>query len=104
FLYQTEIQNWKETGVLTKINVAFSRDQHFKLYVQHKMLQHATEVYEWINNGASFFICGTKDPMSVDVENTLVEIIQQQGNKSLEEAKKYLELMEEEGRYEKDVY
>jgi sulfite reductase (NADPH) flavoprotein alpha-component len=68
------------------------------------MLQHAAEVYEWINNGASFFICGTKDPMSVDVENTLVEIIQQQGNKSLEEAKKYLELMEEEGRYEKDVY
>jgi sulfite reductase (NADPH) flavoprotein alpha-component len=104
FLYQTEIQNWKETGVLTKVNVAFSRDQHFKLYVQHKMLQHAAEVYEWINNGASFFICGTKDPMSVDVENTLVEIIQQQGNKSLEEAKKYLELMEEEGRYEKDVY
>ena len=104
FLYQTEIQNWYETGVLTKVNLAFSRDQHFKLYVQHKMLQHAAELYEWLNGGASFFICGKKDPMSVDVENTLLEIIQQQGNKSLEEAKKYLELMEEEGRYEKDVY
>lgn len=104
FLYQTEIQNWQQTGVLTKVNVAFSRDQHFKLYVQHKMLQHAAEVYEWINSGASFFICGTKDPMSVDVEHALLEIIQQQGNKSLEEAKQYLELMEEEGRYEKDVY
>ncbi|WP_394767005.1 sulfite reductase flavoprotein subunit alpha [Ferruginibacter sp.] len=104
FLYQTEIQNWLETGVLTKVNVAFSRDQHFKLYVQHKMLQHAAEVYEWINSGASFFICGTKDPMSIDVENTLLEIIQQQGNKTKEEATHYLELMEEEGRYEKDVY
>ena len=104
FLYQTEIQNWYETGVLTKVNLAFSRDQHFKLYVQHKMLKHASELYEWINGGASFFICGKKDPMSVDVENTLLEIIQQQGNKTLEEAKKYLELMEEEGRYEKDVY
>ena len=104
FLYQTEIQNWYETGVLTKVNLAFSRDQHFKLYVQHKMLKHASELYEWINGGASFFICGKKDPMSVDVENTLLEIIQQQGNKTLEEGKKYLELMEEEGRYEKDVY
>lgn len=104
FLYQTEIQNWYETGVLTKVNLAFSRDQHFKLYVQHKMLQHAAELYEWINGGASFFVCGKKDPMSTDVENTLLEIIQQQGNKTTEEAKKYLELMEAEGRYEKDVY
>ena len=104
FLYQTEIQNWFETGVLTKVNVAFSRDQHFKIYVQHKMLQHAAELYEWLNGGASFFVCGKKDPMSVDVENTLLQIIQQQGNKTQEEAKKYLELMEEEGRYEKDVY
>ena len=104
FLYQIEIQNWFETGVLTKVNLAFSRDQHFKIYVQHKMLQHAAELYEWLNSGASFFICGKKDPMSADVENTLLEIIQQQGNKTSEEAKKYLELMEEEGRYEKDVY
>ena len=104
FLYQTEIQNWFETGTLTKVNLAFSRDQHYKIYVQHKMLQHAVELYEWLNGGASFFVCGRKDPMSVDVENTLLEIIQQQGNKTNEEAKKYLELLEEEGRYEKDVY
>ena len=104
FLYQTEIQNWFETGTLTKVNLAFSRDQHYKIYVQHKMLQHAAELYEWLNGGASFFVCGRKDPMSVDVENTLLEIIQQQGNKTNEEAKKYLELLEEEGRYEKDVY
>ena len=104
FLYQTEIQNWHETGVLTKVNLAFSRDQHFKLYVQHKMLQHAAELYEWLNGGASFFICGTKDPMSIHVEKALLEIIQQQGNKTPEEAEKYLALLEEEGRYEKDGY
>jgi len=104
FLYQTEIQNWFETGVLTKVSLAFSRDQHFKLYVQHKMLQNAADLYQWLIDGASFFICGTKYPMSVDVENTLLQIIEQQGNKTSEEAKHYLELLEEEGRYEKDVY
>jgi sulfite reductase (NADPH) flavoprotein alpha-component len=104
FLYQTEIQNWFETGVLTKINLAFSRDQKEKIYVQHKMLEHGAELFEWLNSGASFFVCGKKHPMSEDVENTLLQIIEQHGNKTTEEAKKYLEHLEEEGRYEKDVY
>ena len=104
FLYQTEIQNWYETGVLTKINVAFSRDQKEKLYVQHRMMEHADSLYEWITGGASFYICGKKDPMSTDVENALLHIIEQYGKKSIEEAKAYLEQMKEEGRYEKDVY
>lgn len=104
FLYQTEIQNWYETGVLTKVNLAFSRDQKEKIYVQHKMLKHAADLYEWLQAGGYFFVCGKKDPMSTDVENTLLRIIEQQGNKTPEEAKKYLEQMEHEGRYEKDVY
>ena len=104
FLYQTEIQNWFETGVLHKINLAFSRDQKEKIYVQHKMQQHGAELYEWLNGGASFFVCGKKHPMSIDVENTLLQIIEQHGNKTNEQAKKYLEHLEEEGRYEKDVY
>lgn len=104
FLYQTEIQNWYETGALTKVNVAFSRDQKEKIYVQHKMLKHAAELYSWLEGGGYFFVCGKKDPMSTDVENTLLRIFEQQGNKTSEEAKKYLELLEEEGRYEKDVY
>ncbi|MEI9934923.1 MAG: hypothetical protein WDM71_08750 [Ferruginibacter sp.] len=54
FLYQTEIQNWHETGVLTNVNVAFSRDQKEKIYVQHKMLEHGAELFDWINKGASF--------------------------------------------------
>jgi len=104
FLYQTEMQNWFETGVLNNINLAFSRDQHFKIYVQHKMLKHAAELFQWLDGGASFYICGQKAPMSVDVENALLKIIQEQGNKTSEEAIAYLHLMEEEGRYEKDVY
>ncbi len=104
FLYQTEIQNWYETGVLTKVNLAFSRDQNEKIYVQHKMLQHAAELYQWLEGGGYFFICGKKDPMSVDVEKTLLQIIAEHGKKTGEEARKYLEQMEEEGRYEKDVY
>ena len=104
FLYQTEIQNWYETGVLTKVNLAFSRDQKEKLYVQHKMEEHAAELYSWLHGGASFFVCGKKDPMSVDVENSLMSIIVQQGNKTAAEAKHYLEQLEAEGRFEKDVY
>lgn len=104
FLYQTEIQNWYETGVLTKVNLAFSRDQKEKIYVQHRMLKQAAELYQWLVEGAYFFVCGKKDPMSHDVEKTLLRIIEQQGNKTSEEAVKYLEHLEDEGRYEKDVY
>lgn len=104
FLYQTEIQNWYETGVLNKVSLAFSRDQQEKIYVQHKMQEQAAELYAWLENGAYFFVCGKKHPMSTDVEETLLQIIQQQGYKTAEEAKKYLHEMEEAGRYEKDVY
>ncbi|UAY52984.1 diflavin oxidoreductase [Ferruginibacter albus] len=104
FLYQTEIQNWHETGVLTRVNVAFSRDQKEKIYVQHRMLEHGAELFAWLNGGASFYVCGKKDPTSVDVENTLLQIIEKYGSKSSEDAKKYLEQLKEEGRYEKDVY
>lgn len=104
FLYQTEIQNWYETGVLSKINLAFSRDQKEKIYVQHKMLEHGEELYNWLKGGASFFVCGKKDPMSNDVEKALLSIIEKYGNKTPEGAKEFLEELEESGRYEKDVY
>ncbi|MDB5199391.1 MAG: NADPH--hemoprotein reductase [Chitinophagaceae bacterium] len=104
FLYQTEIQNWFETGSLTKINTAFSRDQPEKIYVQHKMLQHGAEFFEWLQAGSYVYVCGTKEPMSVDVEQTLLQIIEQFGDRSKEEAVKYLDDMKEDGRYIKDVY
>ena len=104
FLYQTELQNWVQTGVLTKLNVAFSRDQKSKIYVQHKMLEHAREFYAWLESGAYVYICGAKTPMSVDVEYTILQIIERFGNKSGAEAAAYLEQLKEEGRYLKDVY
>lgn len=104
FLYQTEIQNYVQTGVLNKIDLAFSRDQTEKVYVQHRMLEKATELYQWIDNGASLYVSGTKDPMSKDVENTLLQIFEEQGKKTKEDAKKYLEQIKEENRYHKDVY
>lgn len=104
FLYQTEIQNWAQTGSLSKIDLAFSRDQEDKIYVQHKLKKNGKEVYEWLKNGASVYLCGTKDPMSVDVENTLIEVLQEYGNKKSEEAIKFINQLKNEGRYLKDVY
>ena len=104
FLYQTELQAWVDSGTLTKLNVAFSRDQKEKVYVQHKMLKHGQELFEWIKNGASVYVCGTKEPMSVDVEDTLMEIIEKYGNKTIEEAVQFIEQLKDGGRYLKDVY
>ena len=104
FLYQTEIQNWSDIGVLTKVNVAFSHDREERVFVHHKMLEQAAELYEWIQQGAYVYVCGQKEPMSVLVENTLLQIIEEYGNKSKEEAKKYFEELKEGGRYSKDVY
>lgn len=104
FLYQIEIQNWLTTGVLTRLSLAFSRDQQEKIYVQHKIKKEAAEFWQWLESGAYIYISGTKDPMSKDVENTLLEIIQEQGKKSVEEANAYLKKLKDEGRYEKDVY
>lgn len=103
FLYQTEWQDYLKTGALTKMNVAFSRDQQEKIYVQHKLLQHASELFEWIEGGAHLYVCGAKS-MSVDVENILLEIIGVDGDRSEEEAQLYLNRLAEEGRYLKDVY
>jgi sulfite reductase (NADPH) flavoprotein alpha-component len=104
FLYQTEIQNWVETGSLSKIDLAFSRDQEEKVYVQHKLKKNGKEVYEWLSSGASVYLCGTKEPMSVDVEKTLAEIIQTHGNKEEGAALDFLNELKAEGRYLKDVY
>ena len=104
FLYQTEWQNHVATGTLTKMNVAFSRDQPEKLYVQHKILQHKNEVWDWLQNGAYLYVCGAKDPMSVDVENTLLQVIEDKLSTTTENAAAYLNELKEAGRYVLDVY
>ncbi|UUC44245.1 diflavin oxidoreductase [Flavobacterium cerinum] len=104
FYYQTEIQEWLATGVLTHLDTAFSRDQKHKIYVQDRLKQKAKEVCKWLENGAYLYICGQKDPMSTDVEMVLRDIIATEKNVSTEEAKTILESWETEGRYQKDVY
>lgn len=104
FLYQSEILDFLKTGTLARLDMAFSRDSSEKIYVQHKLEQKAQEVFQWLEGGASVYVCGTKDPMSRDVEKTLLSIIREQGNRSKEEALSYLEEMELNGRYAKDVY
>ena len=104
FLYQSEIQDWANTGVLTRINTAFSRDQQHKVYVQHRMHANATELVRWLESGAHVYVCGAKEPMSVDVEETLLTIIRQEGRRSPAQAETFLNELKETGRYIKDVY
>ena len=93
-----------ETGTLTHVSLAFSRDQQEKVYVQHKMLKQGAELFQWIDQGGYIYVCGAKDPMSVDVEKTLSLIIKQHGGKDSKGAEAYLDMLKEEGRYLKDVY
>lgn len=104
FYYQTEIQTWLSTGVLTKLETAFSRDQKQKIYVQDRIRKQASEFAKWLANGAYLYVCGQKDPMSRDVENAIIEVLSEQNDWNKEEASAFLETLEIEGRYLKDVY
>jgi sulfite reductase (NADPH) flavoprotein alpha-component len=104
FLYQTEIQNWAQTGVLSKVSLAFSRDQQYKIYVQHRILEQAPELWKWIDGGAYIYICGAKEPMSKDVDYAVLQVIERFGNKSTTQAVEFLDQLKEQGRYLKDVY
>ena len=104
FLYQTEWQKWLKNGVLTNMDVAFSRDSDEKVYVQHRMLQHSKELYQWLQEGAYFYVCGDKDRMAKDVQNTLIEIIEKEGNLNREQAEEYLSELRQQKRYLRDVY
>lgn len=104
FYYQTEIQAWKETDVLTKVSLAFSRDQEEKIYVQHRMMENGAELWDWISNGAYIAVCGAKHPMSKDVEQALIDIITTHGNLTHEAATAYLSQLSKDNRYSKDVW
>ncbi|WP_129725819.1 assimilatory sulfite reductase (NADPH) flavoprotein subunit [Ectobacillus funiculus] len=104
FLYQTEWQKWLKDGVLTKMDVAFSRDTAEKVYVQHRMLEHSKELFAWLQEGAAFYVCGDKQHMARDVHNALLEIIEKEGGVSREEAEAYLADMKKQKRYQRDVY
>jgi sulfite reductase (NADPH) flavoprotein alpha-component len=104
FLYQDELEKYQKDGVLTRLDTAFSRDTDQKVYVQHKMLENSKELFEWLENGAYFYICGDKQYMAKDVHNTLIDIIEKEGALTREAAEAYLNDMQEQGRYQRDVY
>lgn len=104
FLYQLEWQEHLANGSLTKLDVAFSRDQPEKVYVQHKLLERAAEVYAWLQEGAHFYVCGDASRMAHDVHETLITIIQKQGGKSRKAAEAEVEELRKARRYQKDVY
>jgi sulfite reductase (NADPH) flavoprotein alpha-component len=104
FLYKDQLQSMVNGGVLTHLHTAFSRDQHNKVYVQDRIQEHAREVFEWLENGAYFYVCGDATRMAKDVENALLDAIAKGSNGTLEHAAEYLATMKKQKRYQRDVY
>lgn len=104
FLYQTEWQRFVKDKVVDKISLAFSRDQKEKIYVQHRLLEQGKEVFDWLEQGAHFYVCGDANQMAKDVNDALIAIVEKHGNKSHEEAEQYVTELRRAKRYQKDVY
>ena len=105
YAYQEDWERFTSDGLLTKLDCAWSRDQTHKVYVQNKMLEHAAEIWKWIDGeGAQFFVCGDAKRMAKDVDAALRKIVQEQGGKSVDEANAYVEKLKNEKRYKRDVY
>ncbi len=104
FLYQTDWQRWLAAGTLSKMDVAFSRDTDKKVYVQHKLEEQAASFYEWLEQGAVIYVCGDEKTMAADVDATIHRIIEQQGQKTPEEAKAFVNELKQQKRYQRDVY
>jgi len=103
FLYEDQILDWQRRGVLTRLDLAFSRDQADKIYVQNRMRENAAELWKWLEEGAHFFVCGDAKRMAKDVEDTLLQIAVEQGGKGTG-AKAWLDGLAKAGRYQRDVY
>ncbi|PWU69718.1 assimilatory sulfite reductase (NADPH) flavoprotein subunit [Gracilibacillus dipsosauri] len=104
FLYQVDWQNWLKNGYLSRMDVAFSRDSAEKIYVQHRMLEKAKELFSWLEQGAHIYVCGDEKRMAKDVHQTLLTIIEQEGKLSSTEAEAFLNQLKQEKRYQRDVY
>lgn len=104
FLYQVEWQRWLKDGVLTRMDVAFSRDTDEKVYVQHRLLEHGKELYQWLEEGAVIYVCGDEKHMAHDVHAALLTIIEREGGLSSEAAAEYLARLLQDKRYQRDVY
>ena len=104
FLYQREWQQFAKDGFLNKYDFAWSRDQEKKIYVQDKIRENAPDLWQWLQQGAHFYVCGDAAKMAKDVENALLDVIAQEGKLSAEDAEDYLNELREDKRYQRDVY
>ncbi len=104
FLYQVEWQKYVKSGLLSKIDLAFSRDQAKKIYVQDRLREQGAEVYTWLEQGAHVYVCGDANRMARDVQEALIDIIAQHGNTDREAAEEYLNELRRAKRYQRDVY
>ncbi|GAB2802738.1 assimilatory sulfite reductase (NADPH) flavoprotein subunit [Halomonas shantousis] len=104
FLYQAEWLHWRERGLLNRLDVAFSRDQHDKVYVQDRMRENARDIYAWLEEGAHFYVCGDGERMAADVHKALVDVVRDQGGRSEDAAAEYIRDLQKAKRYQRDVY
>lgn len=104
FLYRDELTALQSTGVLTRLDLAFSRDQPEKIYVQQRMTAAAAELWSWLEAGAHFYVCGDASRMAKDVDAALHHVIATAGKKSPAEAAAYVQSLQSTQRYQRDVY
>ncbi len=104
FLFEDELTQWHRDGLLTRLDTAFSRDQEHKIYVQHRLLENAAELWAWLEDGAHLYVCGDAGHMARDVDKGLLYILAKEGRMEPAAAKAYLARLAGEGRYQRDVY
>jgi sulfite reductase (NADPH) flavoprotein alpha-component len=104
FLFESEMLDYQQRGLLTRLDTAFSRDQEAKLYVQHRMLENARELWVWLNEGAYFYVCGDARRMAKDVNAALKQIAMAEGKMSDDAATAFLSDLTKSRRYQRDVY
>ncbi|MEX0606581.1 MAG: sulfite reductase [NADPH] flavoprotein alpha-component, partial [Halofilum sp. (in: g-proteobacteria)] len=104
FLYQRDWLRWREKGLLERVDVAFSRDQADKVYVQDRLRENARDLYAWLVDGAYVYVCGDADYMAPDVHQALVDVIAEQGGLSQDDAAGWLGQLQKDKRYQRDVY
>lgn len=104
FLYRKQIEGWQADGLLTELDLAFSRDQADKIYVQHRMKEKGALLWRWLEEGAHFYVCGDASRMAKDVDSALHEVIREHGGKSEDDAKAYVAELKKAKRYARDVY
>ncbi|MDG1748228.1 MAG: sulfite reductase flavoprotein subunit alpha [Porticoccaceae bacterium] len=104
YIYKGELAALKDSGVLSRLDLAFSRDQDEKIYVQHKMSEHGEDLFEWLENGGYFYVCGDATRMAKDVDQALCDIASKWGNLTADQAREYVNNLKREKRYLRDVY